>query len=54
MADALVKKTLFLFDGDYEKLRDLHPNLAPALVVRTLVRNHILKAEQGKETVQDN
>ncbi len=49
----LQKVTLVLYDGDFARLRDLHPRLGASKVVRTLVRKHIQEVEHraNKETV---
>lgn len=41
----LHKHTFHLFKGDYDKLRDLHPHIAPAETIRTIVRRHIERVE---------
>lgn len=41
--DGLIKHTLHLFEGDFDKLRRLYPAITPSEIVRTLVRNHINK-----------
>lgn len=42
----LQKVTLFLFEGDFAKLRELHPRNGASLIVRKLVRNHIRAVQQ--------
>lgn len=37
----LRKHTLNLYEGDYDALRDLHPDLDPAVVIRRVIRAHI-------------
>jgi len=46
----LQKHTLLLFQGEFDKLRELHPQLPPSEVIRTLVRNHITKVVEGVPT----
>lgn len=41
--DALQKHTLQLFEGDYSKLQDLHPEVGAAAVIRTIIRQYIAK-----------
>ena len=41
--DALQKHTLQLFEGDYAKLQDLHPEVGAAAVIRQIIRQYILK-----------
>lgn len=45
----LQKVTLFLFDGDFAKLRELHPHNGASLIVRRLVRRHIREVERRAE-----
>ncbi len=49
----LEKVTLALYNGDFARLRDLHPRLGASKVVRTLVRKHIREIEDkaNKETI---
>jgi len=37
----LTKHTLFLFEGDFEELRAIHPEIGASIVVRQLVRRYI-------------
>jgi hypothetical protein len=37
----LQKHTLLLFEGDFEKLAELHPEVPKSIVVRLLVRKHL-------------
>ena len=42
MADEDLKMhSLYLFQGDYEKMQSLYPDLGAAIVIRNLVRDHI-------------
>lgn len=41
--DSLQKHTLQLFEGDYAKLQDLHPEVGAASVIRTIIRQYIIK-----------
>ena len=41
----LQKVTLNLFSGDMDRLRALHPDLEPSVVVRQLVHDHIARIE---------
>lgn len=43
--DELHKHTFHLFKGDYERIRDLHPNVTPAETIRIIVRKHIERVE---------
>ncbi len=36
---------MVLYDGDFARLRELHPRLGASKVVRTLVRKHIREIE---------
>ncbi len=46
----LQKHTLLLFEGEFDLLRDLHPQLPPTEVIRTLIRNHIIKVTEAAPT----
>ena len=46
----LKKHTLLLFNGDFERLKDLHPNVTPSKVLRTLLRNHIKRVMEATPT----
>jgi len=48
--DDIKKHTLFLFVGDFDELRDLHSELTPSEVIRTLVRNHIVRVKKATPT----
>lgn len=48
----LQKHTLFLFEGDYDKLNVLFPGAKAAKVVRHLVRDLIKRTEGDKPDVQ--
>ncbi len=48
----LQKVTLVLYDGDFARLRDLHPRLGASKVVRMLVRKYIREIE-NKATAVD-
>lgn len=41
----LQKHTLQLFAGDYKKLQDLHPDVGAAQIIRTILRQYLLKME---------
>lgn len=41
----LSKHTLNLFEGQTEKLQELHPRLGAAYVIRKLIDKHIAEAE---------
>lgn len=43
--EALQKHTLQLFEGDYAKLQALHPEVGAAAIVRTIIRQYIIKLE---------
>lgn len=38
---------IYLYDGDYDRLRELFPNLRPAEVVRSIVRRTIIDADKA-------
>lgn len=44
------KHTLNLYAGDYEKIRDLYPDIGAGAVIRRLVRDYIEKIEAGSES----
>ena len=39
--EPMQKHTLHLYEGDYEGLRELYPELGAAIVIRRLVRKHL-------------
>lgn len=41
----LSKHTLNLYEGQAEKLQELHPRLGAAYVIRKLIEKHIAEAE---------
>lgn len=43
--DGLSKHTLNLYPGDYEKLRELFPDVGAAAIIRRIVRRHIEHVE---------
>lgn len=47
--DALQKHTLQLFEGDYERIQSLHPELSAASVIRQIIRQYILKLDPPVE-----
>lgn len=47
----LKKHTLHLFDGDFDRLRDLFPKSEPSRVVRHLVRD-LIKRTEGNMNVE--
>jgi len=40
------KVTINLFEGDFNKLRDMHPRLGGSLVIRSLVRQYLRNVEE--------
>lgn len=48
--DSLQKHTLQLFEGDYAKLQELHPDVGAAHVIRNLIRQYILKKDPPIDT----
>ncbi len=48
------KHTLFLYRGDYDKLRALFPENGAAVAIRRLIRNYLNEVEKrgtGRDTV---
>lgn len=39
------KHTLNLYEGDFERLRELHPEVGASLVIRKIVRKYIRDTE---------
>ncbi len=52
--DKLKKHTLLLFPGDFDRLRDLHPDVTPSVALRTLLRNHIKRVMEASPTPEPN
>ena len=46
----LKKHTLLLFNGDFERLKDLHTNVTPSKALRTLLHNHIKRVMEATPT----
>lgn len=49
--EPLKKHTLFLYEGDMERLASFFPELPPSVVLRRVVRNHILRLEAGVSNI---
>lgn len=45
MDEGLQKHTLNLFEGDYDKLRSLYPDVGAGAIIRRLVRKYIEQVE---------
>lgn len=45
--EAVHKHTINLYEGDFQKLQDLYPELGAGIVVRKLVRKHLRSIEQN-------
>jgi len=54
MTRPLHKHTLLLFKGDFEILRDLHPNNSPSEIIRTLIEKHIKRVQVATPTLELN
>ncbi len=52
MDDELQKHTLNLFEGDYEKLRELYPDIGAGAVIRRIVRRYI-EADRLEERLRE-
>jgi len=46
------KHTLLLFTGDFETLRELHPEVTPSEIIRTLIQKHIARVQKEIPTPQ--
>lgn len=47
------KHTLNLYEGQLDKLQELHPRLGAAKVIRTLVDDHIRSVAEGLNQIAD-
>jgi hypothetical protein len=47
------KHTLNLYEGQLDKLQELHPRLGAAKVIRTLVDDHIRSVAEGLNQISD-
>lgn len=55
MSDKLTRHQVLLFEGDMERLRNIHTGkLSPTNVIRQLVRNHLERVEAKLREVKDN
>lgn len=43
--EPLTKHTLLLFEGDFARLGDLHPEVGASVMVRTIVRKYLDKVD---------
>lgn len=43
--ESLRKHTLNLYEGDFDKLTSFYPKVGAAVIIRNLVRAHIMKVE---------
>jgi hypothetical protein len=41
--EPLQKHTLFLFEGDYQRIQELYPEVGGAVIIRQIIRNHLNK-----------
>lgn len=52
--DELTKHTLHLFTGDYDKIRELFPDIGAAVIIRRIVRQYVERVEaQPKAATPD-
>ena len=51
MDEGLQKHTLNLFEGDYEKLRELYPDIGASAVIRRIVRRYIEQVESTGSSI---
>lgn len=51
MNEELHKHTLHLRAGDFDALRELHPDLTPSHVIRRVVSNHVDSLRRAREGV---
>ena len=47
--EELTRHSLFLFAGDFDKLKELYPDVGAAFMVRRIIRQYILKIESKVE-----
>ena len=52
MTKKMHKHTLLLFTGDFETLRELHPEVTPSEIIRTLIQKHIARVQKEIPTPQ--
>ena len=50
--DGLQKHTLFLYEGDYARLSEMFAGVAPALIIRKIVRKFIKEQEAAPPNVK--
>lgn len=48
--EPLEKHTMHLYEGDFERLKDLHPDIGVGIVIRKLVRKHLKENEPKVDT----
>lgn len=44
----LRRHTLWLYDGDFERLGELYEDLGASVVIRTLVRKHLERIDKSR------
>lgn len=50
--EPLQKHTLFLYEGDFEKLKNYYPQITASVIVRQIVRKFIEKIEVGQAPIK--
>ena len=48
--EALSKHTLLLFEGDFPRLQELYPEVGATLIIRRLIRKHLLEVDPKTDT----
>lgn len=49
----LTKHTLNLYEGQLDKLQELHPRLGAAKVIRTLIDDHLRNVAEGAALIHE-
>lgn len=50
--EPLRKHTLFLFDGDFDRLNELYPEVTASVMIRTIVRRFLNKVDPEVDSTQ--
>lgn len=51
--EPLKKHTMLLYDGDYERLQDLYPEVGASIIIRKIVRDYLNKVSPPAKVRND-
>lgn len=50
--EPMQKHTLNLYEGDFERLQELYPEIGASMVIRKIIRKHIADVTPGRDHLQ--